>query len=181
MKKALLMGLTGISAVLAACTASAEVIYQQVTSGTYGQASGYSENGFAGINVSVNGTDTARLVTYSYTGSDGYKFWYGDIPASTVTVQGINSIAVQIDTCSVAPLAGCGYVDAVVTVDPKAGGFITDGSNQYTWDNIIVNVAGPIQVHNALVTGYVNGVPLDNLRAYMGKYTNASIMIETGK
>lgn len=180
MKKAVLMGLAGISAALVVSAASAEVIYQQVVSGTYGQASGYTADGFAGVNVSVDGSDTARLVTYSNSAAEGYKFWYGDIPASAVTVLGAHSIAVQIDTCSIDASAGCGYVDAVITADPKEGGFITEGSTQYSWDNVIVVVAGPVQVRASQVSGYVNGVSLDGVRAYVGKYNTASIQVVTG-
>lgn len=171
----------GVSAVMATSTASAGVLYQQVTSGTYGQASGYSAEGFAGVNVTVDGSDTARLVTYSSTAADGYKLWAGDIPASAVTVHGVSSISVQIDTCSVDPTTGCGYVDVTIDMDPKAYGFITDGSSHYTWDNIIVQVAGPTQVHGATATGFINGVSLDGLRAFIGKYTNVSMEIVTGQ
>lgn len=180
MRKIVLAGLAIASASLITLTANADVVYQQVVSGTYGQANGYSNGSYAGINISVDGSGTARLVTYTHVPSESYKLWYGNIPASAVKVQGIDSIAVQIDTCTVNPTSGCGYVDAVITMDPKAGGFITDGSTHYTWDNIIVQVAGPTQVHNANAAGYVNGISLDNAGAYIGKYDTASIEVQTG-
>lgn len=169
-----------MSAMSFVSSANAEVIYRHVTSGTYGQASGYSATGFAGVNVSVDGTDTATLMAYSNSDGDGYKLWYGQIPASNVTVQGVNSIAVQVDTCSVDPTPGCGYVDVSFDLDPKGYGFITDGSLHYTWDNIIVQVAGPTQVRSANATGFVNGVSIDGTRAFIGKYTQTSIEIQTG-
>jgi triacylglycerol esterase/lipase EstA (alpha/beta hydrolase family) len=181
MKKAIKLSLVGAAALLAVSVASAEVIFQQVVSGNYGQASVYTADGFAAVNVSVDGSGTAFLAAYSSNSTDGYKLWYGNIPASAVTVRGVNTIAVQIDTCSVDPTAGCGYVDAVMTTDPQAGGFITEGSSQYNWDGVIMQVAGPTQVHNADATGYVNGVSLDGARAAVGKYTNVSIMIETAQ
>lgn len=180
MNKNLKGSLALVFAMSFASSANAGVVYQYVTSGTYGQASGYSANGFAGVNVSVNGTNTATLVTYSYTATDGYKLWYGQIPASNVTVRGVTSIAVQVDTCSVDPTLGCGYVDVSFAMDPTGFGFITDGSLHYTWDNIIVQVAGPTQVRSANATGLVNGVSVDGTRAFIGKYTSTSIEIQTG-
>lgn len=180
MKKAFVGSLALISAMSLAVSANAGVIYHNVTSGTYGQASGYTADGFAGVNISVNGTSTARLVTYSYTPAAGYKFWYGDIPASAVTVNGIKNISVQIDTCSVDPSSGCGYVNASFSMDPKGDGFTTTGSIHYTWDNVIVTVAGPTDVRSANATGFVNGVAIDGDRAYIGKYTQSSIEIQTG-
>jgi hypothetical protein len=180
MRKIVLIGFAALCASLAALTASADVVYQQVISATYGEASGSSNGSSANINISVDDSGTARLITETRTPADGYKLWYGDIPSSTVTVKGINSIAVQIDTCTVDPSAGCGYVDATITMNPKAGGFITNGSTHYTWDDVIVQVAGPIDVRNAIATGYVNGVSLDDGGAYIGKYNTASIEVQTG-
>ena len=61
--KKVVMSFVGISAILAISSPHAEVIYQQVVTGTYGQASGSSASGYAAVNVSVDGSDTARLVT----------------------------------------------------------------------------------------------------------------------
>jgi len=177
--KKMIVSLFVVPISLAALTANADVVYQQVISGTYGQAFTYSGGDYAGLNISVDGAGTARLVTYYHTPSDGYKLWYGTIPSSAVKVDGINSIAVQIDTCTVNPIDGCGAVDAVVKMDPKAGGFITDGSTHYTWDNVILQVAGPIQVRNANATGSISGIPLDDSRAFIGKYDTASIEVQT--
>jgi len=180
--KKIVLAISGLGAVLAVSSASAGVLYQNVVSGTYGQASGYSASGdFAGISVTVDGTNSVTLITYSNTQNNGYQLWYGLVPNAAVTVKGLNSIAVKIDTCSVDASMGCGYVDVVVSKDPKAGGFITDGSLHYTWDNIIVQVAGPTDVRYANITGYVNGVSMDGDRAFIGKYNQVSLMIQTGK
>ena len=180
--KKVFLAIAGIGALLAVSAVNAGVLYQNVVSGTYGQAFGYTASGdFAGISVTVDGSNSATLVTYSYTQNGSYQFWYGQVPNSAVIVKGLNSIAVKIDTCSIDSSMGCGYVDVVVSKDPKAGGFITDGSLHYTWDNIIVQVAGPTDVRYANITGYVNGVSMDGDRAFLGKYTNASLMIQTGK
>ena len=177
--KKMIVSLLVVPVSLAALTANADVVYQQVVSGTYGQAFVNTGSDYAGLNISVDGAGAARLVTYYHTPGDGYKLWYGTIPSSAVKVEGINSIAVQIDTCTVNPIDGCAPVDAVVTMDPKAGGFITDGSTHYTWDNVILQVAGPTQVRNANATGSINGIPLDGARAYTGKYNTASIEVQT--
>lgn len=168
-----------VTASVVALTANADVVYQQVVSGTYGQAFTYSGGTYAGINISMDDSGEARLVTYYHTPSDGYKLWYGTIPSSAVKVDGVDGIAVQINTCDVNNVDGCGEVDAKVQMDPKAGGFITNGETHYTWDNVIIQVAGPIQVHNANSTGYINGIPLDDARAYIGKYNTASIEVQT--
>lgn len=180
MKKNVISWLALFSTAFFTFTANAEVVYQHVVSGTYGQATGSSNGAYAGINVSVDESGTARLITYNHVPSHSYELWYGEIPSSAVTVHGVNSIAVQIDTCTIDPSPGCGYVDAVITQDPNAGGFITDGSTHYTWDNVIVQVAGPIQVRRANAAGTVNGISIDNGGAYIGKYNTASIEVQTG-
>ena len=181
MKKVICMSMVGASALLAVSAVSAEVLFQQVVSGNYGQVNAYTDDGFAAMSVSVDSTGRAFLAAYSSNSTDGYKFWYGDIPASAVTVRGANTIAVQIDTCSVDPSPGCGYVDATVTADPKDGGFITDGSSHYNWGNVIFQVAGPTQVRRSNVTGYINGILVDGAQAFVGKYTNVTIEVVTGQ
>lgn len=174
-------GVLGMAALSSAFSVNAEVLYQAVESSTYGQANGANSIGeFAGVNVTVDGSDTARLITRTSTAT-GSTFWAGSIPASAVTVLGAHRISVQIDTCSINPADGCGYVDATITADPKDGGFITDGSLHYNWSGLIQTVAGPTQVRYSNVTGFVNGVSLDGVRGFLGKYTRASIMVETAQ
>ncbi|MGD8567947.1 MAG: hypothetical protein PVJ39_07655 [Gammaproteobacteria bacterium] len=183
MKQYVLAALTTISTSIFALTANADVLYEYISSGTYGQATVFSNGNYASINVSVDGlaTDqTVHLSTYYHLPGEGYHFWSGEIPASAVTVAGVDSIAVDINTCDVNNTTGCGPVDVTVTKDPHGGGFITDGSSQYQWDDLIFAVAGPVQVHSATVTGTVNGVPLDNGRGYIGKYNQAHIEVQTG-
>jgi len=183
MKQFALAALTTISTSIFALTANADVLYEYISSGTYGQASVFSNGNYASINVTVDGlgtNQTIRLSTYSHLPNEGYNFWSGEIPASYVTVKGVDSIAVNVNTCDVNPTTACGPVDVTITMDPDGGEFVTDGSSQYKWDNLIFAIAGPVQVHSATVTGTVNGVPLDSGRAYMGKYDTAHIEVLTG-
>ncbi len=180
MKKSLMLGILSVAALLTVASANAGVLYSQVTSGTYGQASGYTDAGYAAVNFSTDGT-TARLITYTTSPAGDYNMWYGDIPASAVTAKGINSIAVQLDTCSVVNSVGCGYVNVVIKMDPKGYGFVTDGSVKYDWGNVIVVVAGPTQVRESTITGTVNGITMDGVRSFIGKYTQSSITIQTAK
>jgi hypothetical protein len=133
------------------------------------------------MNITVDESGVARLITETHFPGDTFHFWIGDIPSSAVTVHGINSIAVQIDTCSINNAPGCGNVDTVITKDPKAGGFITDGSSHYNWDGLIVQVAGPIDVRNAQASGSINGIPLNPTGSYIGKYNTASLEVQTGQ
>lgn len=183
MKKYVLAALTTISTSFFALAANANVLYDYISSGTYGQASVFANGNYANINVTVDGlaTDqTVHLSTYYHFPGESYNFWSGTIPASAVTVEGVNSIAVAINTCDVNPTTGCGPVDVTITKDPHGGGFVTDGSTQYQWDDVIFAVAGPIQVHSATVTGTVHGVPLDSGRGYIGKYDTSHIEVLTG-
>jgi hypothetical protein len=183
MKQFVLAALTTISTSIFALTANADVLYDYISSGTYGQASVFSNGNYASINVTVDGlgTDqTVHLSTYYHVPGESYNVWYGEIPASAVTVEGVDSIAVDINTCDVNPTASCGPVDVTITMDPQGGGFVTNGATEYQWDDLIFAVAGPTQVHSATVTGSINGVSLDSGRAYIGKYDQTHIEIQTG-
>jgi hypothetical protein len=183
MKHFALAALTAISTSIFALAANADVLYEYISSGTYGQASVFSNGNYASINVTVDGLgidQTVHLSTYYHLPNESYNFWSGEIPASAVTVEGVNSIAIDYDTCDANNTAGCGPVDVTITKDSHGGGFVTDGATQYKWDDLIFSVAGPIQVHSATVTGAINGVPLDNGRAYIGKYDQTHIEVQTG-
>ena len=166
--------------------AHSEVIDQLVSSGQYGQASANygGDIGWASATVSVDGNGvnrTAHLFHVSYSPATNYNYWSGNIPANAVTVKGVNSISVNIDTCTVQYIAGCGPVSLTVTTDQPASGWIDNGVIQYDWDGVIYREAGARQVRFSSATGSVHGVPLDTTRAYMGKYNEVSITVSTTK
>jgi len=162
----------------------AEVIDQVVSSGQYGQASANNTGdiGWAAATVSIekNGINrTAHLFHVSSSPSTGYNYWTGNIPVDAVIVNGVNSISVNIDTCSVNYIAGCGPVYLTVTTSEPATGWIDNGVRQYDWNGVIYREAGARQVRFSSATGSVHGVPIDTTRAFMGKYNDVSITVST--
>jgi hypothetical protein len=171
-----------LAAALAAPMAQAAETDSYVVSGSYGQ-SGYVYvpgvgSGAATVSISNDG-QTATLMAWSST-AEGYKYWRGDIPASAVVSNGINGISVSINTCEVDNRAGCGPVDLTVTADVPASGWVDNGVNQFTADGFIYRQVGARTVRFASSTGSVNGVPLDNTRAFMSKGSDVTISVTTG-
>ncbi len=180
----LLSGAIGFSIITPA--AHSAVVDQIVSSGQFGQVSvnNGGNTGWANATISVEGNGvnrTAHLFHVSYSPSTGYKYWTGNIPADSVTVTGVASIAVDIDTCSVSNTAGCGPVSFMVTTDEPATGWIDNGVIKYEWNNLIYREVGARQVRFSSSTGYVNGIPVDGNRAFMGKYNEVTISVTTSE
>ena len=163
---------------------SAADVEQVVLSGQFGQvsANNYGNLGWANATVSIEGNGvnrTAFLVHASDSPSTGYNLWRGSIPADAVTVTGVASISVNIDTCSVSNIDGCGPVYFTVTTNEPASGWIDNGTRQYNWGNVIYREAGSRQVRFSSSTGSIHGIPVNNSRAFMGKYNEVTISITT--
>lgn len=178
----ILSGLIGL--LLCTSIAQSAVVEQVVTSGQFGQVSANNGGaaGWANATVSVEGegiNQTAHLFHVSNSPSTGYQFWTGNIPVNTVKRTGVASISVDIDTCSVSNNPGCGYVNFTVTTDEPASGWIDNGVRKYDWDGYIYREAGARQVRFSRSTGTVNGISVNNDRAFMGKYNEVTISIST--
>jgi hypothetical protein len=165
-----------------AAVAHAELIDQQTTT-----ASEYAQtyaNG-TGINVYIEGAGTNQVITLAYsnyTYGVGYRYWRGEVPASAVTINGIDAVSVSVDTCSLTPSVtwgtdACGVVD--VTFNKKDYLWKTNGVSQYKWGDIIYQLVGGIVTFSADATGSVLGISVDSGRAYMGKYNNVTIQVST--
>ena len=174
-----------ISAALLSTIAQAAETDTFVVSGTYGQ-SGYVNTpdvGSASATVSIDGAgvnQTATLMHYSYS-AEGYKYWRGNIPVESVTSTGMDGISVSVNTCEIDNRYGCGQVDLTVTSDTPASGWVDNGVFQYTGIGYIYRQVGARTVRFASSTGNVDGIPLDNTRAFMSKGTDVTITVTTGE
>lgn len=177
-KSFLLSGI--ISAALVSPMVQAAEADTFVVSGTYGQTGYVSTPGMgsASATVSISGQGTnqsATLMHWSNDSTNGYQYWRGLVPVAAVTSTGIDGISISINTCEVDNRAGCGYVDFSVRSDTPASGWVDNGVNQTTGTGYIYRQVGARTVRFASSTGSVNGVPVDNTRAFMGKGTDVTI------
>jgi hypothetical protein len=178
--------LTGVFAVIfGTSVAHAAVVDQYVSSGQYGSASANNGGavGWANATISTDGSgvnQTAHLFHVSYSPNTGYNYWSGDIPVEYVTVTGVASISVSVDTCTVNNVSGCGQVDLTVTTDEPATGWIDNGVREYDWNGVIYREVGARQVRFSSATGSVHGIPLNTSRAFMGKFNEVTITVTTG-
>lgn len=160
-------------------TAHAEILNQMVSNG--GFASAYS--GSTGFTITTEGegiNQKTMLMVNSYNTATGFTSWKGEIPGSAVTVAGVSSISVAIDTCTLNNVAGCGYINATVTKDPLDGGFIINGVSRFTYGEITETVAGVRQVHRASAAGTVNGITLGQFaRSFIGKDNSVTVTVTT--
>lgn len=161
-------------------TAQAELIDQYTTTNSeYAQV---YKNGTS-VNLSIEGAGISQVITLShYNYLTGY--WRGVVPATAVTVNGVASIAVNIDTCALTATsrfgaAPCGLVD--VTFNKGDYLWKTNGVRQYTWGNTIRQYVGGISTFSASTVGTVNGVVVDSNRAYIGRYTNVTVIVSTAE
>lgn len=185
MRKQLLKTI-GIAAVLfAAASVNAAEVNLFKAKGEYGQVPyTYTPGiGWANGTVSVDGSGenrTANLFYASYTVANGYNFWRGDIPVDAVTVNGVDQISVEIDTCSISNVGGCGYVNFSVRKDVPAGGWINNGAWRVDYDDYHAVYSGNSQVRYASSTGEILGIPVDNSRAFIGKMNEVTIEVTVG-
>lgn len=161
-------------------TAQAALIDQYTTtSSEYAQV---YKNGTS-VNVSIEGAGVNQVITLShYNYVTGY--WRGTVPVTAVTVNGVASIAVNVNTCDLPATssfgaAPCGIVD--VTFNKGDYLWKTNGVRQYTWGNTIRQYVGGISTFSASTIGTVNGVVIDSTRAYIGKYNNVTIIVSTAE
>lgn len=171
---ALLFGTAAQAALLdQSTTASSE--YQQVY-----------QNG-TGVSLTEEGAGVNRVVhlsMFSYTYGVGSTYWSGDIPADAVTEDGIATVTVNVDTCTLAAKVSygdnaCGVVDVTFT----KGDYLwkTNGVTRYTYDDIIYEIIGGVSTFSAAAQGTVRGVAIDTTRAYEGLYNDVSITVSTAK
>ena len=173
MKKMLLMS-SVLSSILMASSAFAGVVYQYNSSGQYGQAG----NGSTGMELTVDGSgvnEVARLVYYSYAGGS-FSMWAGDIPTDAVTVNGVNSMSVQLDTCTVNNVDGCGYVDVTIDTNEPAAGWVYTGAYNSQYGNMVIERVGHIQARFSTAVGTVNGISVDG-RGFIGKMTDVNVTV----
>jgi len=162
-----------------ASSAVAGTVYQFTSNGTFGQTWG----GSAGVNVSVDGSGVnrvAHLVYYAYSADIGYNFWYGEIPADAVKVNGVSSVSVQIDTCTLGNLSGCGYVDATINTNEPASGWVYTGAYDYSYGDMVIKYVGHNQARFSSATGTVLGLPVNPTNAAIGKYTDMGVTVNIG-
>jgi hypothetical protein len=158
--------------------AQAELIDQYTTaSSEFAQV--YKNN--TSINMYIEGAGINQTISLShYNTSTGY--WRGVIPASSVTVNGIASISVTVNTCDYIASSSwgtdpCGLVD--VTFNKADYLWKTNGVSHYTWGDTIRQYVGGISTFSASATGTIKGVSIDSTRAYMGKYNNVAVVVST--
>ena len=135
-------------------------------SGQMGQASTVIEGPSSTTSViaelSVDGSGVNQTASLDYwvineypDNTYDYQYWQGNIPVDAVTVTGVKSMSVDIDTCTVSNVAGCGYVNFTVTTDP---GTPVVNNTAFGWNlfGIIYRSVGASQVRNASSTVICN-------------------------
>ena len=178
-----------ISIICNSVLAAESFIYKEF--GQIGQASVVIEEPSSRISViadlsvdgsGINQTASLRYWVITEYANDGLdsQFWQGDIPVDTVTIRGIASMSVDIDTCDVSNVSGCGYVNFTVTTDP---GTPVINNTAFGWNlfGIIYRSVGASQVRNASSTGSVLGYPLETSEyAFVTKSNDLEITITVG-
>jgi len=165
-----------LASLFMASNAFAGVVYQYTSSGQYGQVG----NGNLGMELTVDGagvSEVVHLVYFSYTYGVGFSYWYGDIPADAVAVTGVASMAVQLDSCTVKNVDGCGYVDVTITTDEPASGWVYTGAYQTQYGDMIIERIGNSQVRWSSAVGTILGRSVEGMRAGIGKYNNVKVTV----
>ena len=158
-------------------TAHAEILDQMVSNGDFASAF----QGSTGFSLTIEGNgvnQVSTLLVNQYVSGVGFTSWKGVIPNDTIIAQGVSSISVNVDTCTINNIPGCGLVDATVSKNPQDGGFIQNGVVKYTYGDIMQTIAGVRQVHRADAVGTVNGVTLTTARSFIGKDNEVRIIVE---
>lgn len=126
-------------------------------------------------------------------GNWSLKRWNGFLPADAVSINGVNSATINVDTCLIETAYNyanaCGLVNVTVTKDPLAFGSTSAGAYAYNWGGLIMQYAGTWSYHNSTAAGSVYGINVDTAatnagygyaRANIGRYTNVSVTVTTG-
>lgn len=178
------LGLFFAVGLLAMSSANAAVVDTFTINGQYGQVSyTYKNGGYAFGSISVDGAgvnQTAFLVYVASNSTNGYRYWRGQIPVDAVTVTGVASMAVDIDTCSVDPTPSCGPVNFTVSTNEPATGWISDGVWGYQYDGYIYKHVGAAQARSSSASGMILDQVIDNSRSWIGKMDNVTVQISTG-
>jgi hypothetical protein len=148
----------------ASLSAKAEVVYQFVTAGaTDAHVGAITPAGTVALWVYSEGAgrgQTTKLLYYVW-GGQGSGNWQGDIPASAVTSNGVNSMHVEVDTCTIDPTSGCGYVN--LTWNKTPGQAVVGTLTSHTaYDGTIYQSAGVITMFPATAVGTVLGITVDS-------------------
>lgn len=142
----------------------------------------------------INASKWLRVIT-NVRDADGilrYERWQGVIPNNAMSINGVASASISVDTCTLtagfSSANGCGVVELTVTKDPLAFGSTSAGAYAYNYGGLIMQYAGSWTTHNSTAVGSVNGINIDTAlnsafgasRAVIGKYTNVSVTVTTG-
>jgi hypothetical protein len=171
--------------VLAASSVLAADVYTYNVTGQYGGVRWiFNPAGSVSAEITIEGLGhdrRARLRTTTYGGAMGYSNWHNYIPVDAVTVQGVSSMTVELDTCSVVNEYGCGYVNFTLETTQPASGFHQNGVVRYDFGDVHERYVGDMQVRNAAASGEIVGVPVSNTNSWIGKFTDVEIEIEVGQ
>ena len=148
-----------------------------------------SYSGDASIYLEISGEGVNQTVyLYSHSGqrSTGDQIiWNGPIPSDAVTIQGIHSVSVKVNTCEHEAdfSTGCGMVDVTATSEAGWENFrvLTQVSHFYTWDGMMMQQVGHIHDRYTSTTGSVNGYPLNidnsgDIKTWMSRMGTAKDM-----
>lgn len=192
--------IAALSIALFAPVASAEVLETYSTQdASYATVTQNNSDGYVLVDFYEEGagpTASTWLRVFSMTrNADGFltiERWRGVVPDAAMSINGVASASISVDTCSLtaaySTANGCGVVDVTVTKDPQAFGSTTAGAYAYNFGGLIMQFAGTWSTHNSTAVGSVNGITIDTAansafgasRAVIGKYTNVSVTITTG-
>lgn len=169
---------------VASTSAHGEVLDQYTTNGMWANA--WTPTASVQIDVDGNGANR-KVYMYAFSGTwpVDYKYWGGEIPADAVTVNGIHSVQVTINTCEVLQNDGCGPVNVLFTSEPGYDNFRTrTGVTRFRFDNgVIINRVGHLHDRFASVIGTVNGYPIEinapSWSSIMSKTNGMSVTVST--
>ena len=173
-----------LGVVFFASTANAAEVELFKINGQYAEASyTTSAGGWASGGVSVDGigNNQTAFLYYSAYSNGVFRFWRGSIPRDAVRVTGVASMSVEIDTCTVNAIDGCGYVNFSVATNEPASGWVNNGVWGYSYDGYIARYAGASQVRSSTSTGTILGQSVDNPRSWIGAMDDVTVEIQTGK
>lgn len=183
MKLKTLSGAVVFALMAASLSAKAEVVYQFTTAGANHASVGtpWTPAGYTSLWLYQEGTgaDQSTKLLYYVRDAQGFGRWQGEIPASAVTMTGVSSMHVEVDTCAIAATSGCRVVN--VTWGKTPGQAIVGSFNQHTADDgTIYQSAGAITNFSASAVGTVGSITVDGTpNASIGTSTNVTVTVTT--
>ena len=192
MKTKLLVITAAVTSSLAV-SANAEVLdvstTQDAAYANFGQT-GAEGRVFAELTTEGAGVaQTNYLRVYASTPDASYSYWSGTVPADAVSINGVASANIFVDTCAIQAshwsTGSCGLVDVTLTKYPHDFGWSGGGSSAYNYGDIIMQYTGSWSVHFSNATGALYGVSVDTentpySNAAIGRYTNVSVTVVQG-